>query len=130
VNKTHQDTIRLGRHTALFLAAALLLPVTALAQDDETLTKQVELEETPEASGESYFDYPGMNELPDGKFGEAVRSGMEAFVNTRQHPEAKRHVGNGQNCANCHLGGGMAANSAPMWGAWGSTPSTAARTTT
>jgi len=52
-----------------------------------------------------------MNELPDGKFGEAVRSGMEAFVNTRQHPEAKRHVGNGQNCANCHLGGGMAANS-------------------
>jgi len=51
VNKTHQDTIRLGRHTALFLAAALLLPVTALAQDDETLTKQVELEETPEASG-------------------------------------------------------------------------------
>jgi len=49
-------------------------------------------------------------------------SGMEAFVNTRQHPEAKRHVGNGQNCANCHLGGGMAANSAPHVGRLGIYP--------
>jgi len=122
VKTTNQHNPR--RHTALALAlaATLLVPTAALAQQDETLTEQVELEEAPEAGEEGYFDYPGMDELPDGEFGEAVRSGMEAFVNTRQHPEARRHVGNGQNCANCHLGGGMAANSAPVWGAWGIYP--------
>ncbi|WP_240307981.1 c-type cytochrome [Thiohalospira halophila] len=119
---TNQQTPRYGRRTALVLAATLLVPAAGMAQQDETLTEQVELEEAPEAGSEGYHDYPGMDELPDGEFGEAVRSGMEAFVNTRQHPEARRHVGNGQNCANCHLGSGMAANSAPVWGAWGIYP--------
>lgn len=119
---TNQQTPRYGRRTALVLAATLLVPAVGMAQQDETLTEQVELEEAPEAGSEGYHDYPGMDELPDGEFGEAVRSGMEAFVNTRQHPEARRHVGNGQNCTNCHLGDGMAANSAPVWGAWGIYP--------
>ena len=122
VKTTNPQTPRYGRRTALVLAATLLVPAAAMAQQDETLTEQVELEEAPEAGSEGYHDYPGMDELPDGEFGEAVRSGMEAFVNTRQHPVARRHVGNGQNCANCHLGSGMAANSAPVWGAWGIYP--------
>ena len=46
--------------------------------------------------------------------------GKNIFVNTQQY--AKGFVGNGMNCANCHLDNGRKADSAPLWAAYGLYP--------
>lgn len=111
-----------GNRGPLLPAILALFALSVNAHADETLTKQVELEPAPAPGAEGYHQPPSLDDIPEGPFGDSVRSGWEAFVNTLQHPEAKRFVGNKQNCGNCHLAGGLAANSAPMWGAWGIYP--------
>lgn len=56
------------------------------------------------------------NEMPTGKFGEAVAYGEEVFDHTQT--VAKAFVGNGLTCENCHVDRGRQANSAPMWAAF------------
>lgn len=62
------------------------------------------------------FVPPPESAIPDDGFGEMVKLGKNIFVDTRQY--AKDYVGNGMNCANCHLDSGRKADSAPLWGAY------------
>lgn len=62
------------------------------------------------------FTPPPESEIPDDAFGEMITLGKNIFVDTQQY--AKSYVGNGLNCANCHLDSGRRANSAPLWGAY------------
>lgn len=98
------------------VGGALILALAASAQADEDLKTQKELEPAPEAGAEGYHRPPDVADIPDGQFGAAVNRGRKAFNRTRQY--AGEYVGNEQNCANCHLGEGAVANSAPLWAAW------------
>lgn len=64
----------------------------------------------------AFFQPPNANAIPDGPGGDAIRRGMQIFMNTQTN--APQFVGNGLNCSNCHLDGGRRPNSAPMWAAW------------
>lgn len=62
------------------------------------------------------FTPPQREEIPPGPLGDAIRLGRDIFVNTQVN--AKRYVGNGLNCVNCHLDEGRKADSAPLWAAY------------
>lgn len=62
------------------------------------------------------FSPPQESEIPDNEFGKMVRYGKQIFVDTQRY--AKSYVGNGMNCANCHLDRGRRADSAPLWAAY------------
>ena len=68
---------------------------------------------------------PPAASIPSGPLGVDVRRG-EALFNTTQ-ATAKAYVGNGLNCASCHLNGGTVAYAAPMVGLWGVFPEYVAR---
>ena len=74
----------------------------------------------------SQFRPPDEDTLPDNEFGNAVRLGKNVFVNTQQY--AKKYVGNGLNCVNCHLDNGRRADSAPLWAAYVVYPAYRAKT--
>ncbi len=59
---------------------------------------------------------PSEQDIPDDEFGASVRLGKHIFTETSRY--AAQYVGNGLQCANCHLGAGRLAHSAPLWGAW------------
>jgi len=71
-------------------------------------------------SGVGYFMPPPEDSIPDTPFGKMVRRGRDIFVHTRKY--AKAYVGNGLDCANCHIDAGRLANAAPLWAAWGMYP--------
>lgn len=56
---------------------------------------------------------PRLSELPANAWGEQVKYGRRLFVDTQRY--AKRLVGNGLNCSNCHLGEGRALGASPLW---------------
>lgn len=62
------------------------------------------------------FTPPAESDIPDNEYGEAVLLGKQIFTDTQRH--AARFVGNGLNCANCHLDRGRRADSAPLWAAY------------
>lgn len=66
------------------------------------------------------FTPPAESDIPKNEFGDMIVLGKNIFVNTQQY--AKEYVGNGMNCANCHLDNGRKADSAPLWGAYGLYP--------
>ena len=70
----------------------------------------------PAAAAPTQFTPPSESEIPQNEYGEMVLLGKNIFVNTQQH--AKAYVGNGMNCANCHLDSGRKADSAPLWAAY------------
>ena len=72
------------------------------------------------AAGDAAFTPPARERMPEGPFGDAIRLGRDIFVNTQDY--ARRYVGNGLNCVNCHLDEGRKANSAPLWAAYGLYP--------
>jgi len=65
---------------------------------------------------QTHFSPPPASAMPAGKFGEAVVLGRNIFTHTQQY--AKKYVGNGLNCVNCHLDDGRKIDSAPLWGAY------------
>ncbi|MCS4505963.1 c-type cytochrome [Arhodomonas aquaeolei] len=106
-------------HAAIPAAVALGLALTFAAgagHAADDLRAQKELAPSPDAGEAGYHQAPSPDAIPDGAFGDSVRRGREAFIHTRKN--AGEYVGNGQECANCHVGGGTVANSAPLWGAW------------
>ncbi|NMM38293.1 MAG: c-type cytochrome [Glaciimonas sp.] len=62
------------------------------------------------------FIPPPESAIPKNEFGATVLMGKNIFVNTQQY--AQSFVGNGLNCANCHLDNGRKADSAPLWAAY------------
>lgn len=64
----------------------------------------------------AFFQPPSEDAIPHGPGGDAIRRGMQIFMNTQTN--APQFVGNRLNCSNCHLDGGRRQNSAPMWAAW------------
>lgn len=88
----------------IFSGAAVSADNTARA---EALSKPI--------SVKSYLP-PDEQTIPDNQFGEMVRLGKNIFTDTRKY--AKKYVGNGLSCSNCHLNAGRLANSAPLWAAW------------
>ncbi len=79
-------------------------------------TEAVPAATAPAAVAPTRFAPPAESEIPDNEFGETVLLGKNIFVNTQQY--AKDFVGNGMNCANCHLDNGREADSAPLWAAY------------
>ena len=77
---------------------------------------------TPPATGMqgAVFTPPPESDIPKNEFGDMIVLGKNIFVNTQQY--AKDYVGNGLNCANCHLDNGRKADSAPLWAAYGLYP--------
>jgi thiosulfate dehydrogenase len=59
---------------------------------------------------------PRLPDIPDSKYGEMVSYGREIFIHTQT--AARRYVGNGLNCASCHLQEGRKPYAAPMWAAY------------
>ncbi|HEV2538872.1 MAG TPA: c-type cytochrome [Frateuria sp.] len=75
----------------------------------------------PAAEGrQPAFVPPPESAIPPGPYGDMVRLGREIFRHTRQNAPA--YVGNGLDCANCHLDAGRLAGSSPLWGAYGMYP--------
>lgn len=72
------------------------------------------------------FVPPSESAIPKNEFGESVLLGKNIFMNTQQY--AKRYVGNGLNCANCHLDNGRKTDSAPIWAAYVLYPAYRAKT--
>ena len=62
------------------------------------------------------FTPPALDAIPNTPLGDMIRFGRDVFVDTQRY--AKKYVGNGLNCVNCHLDAGRAANSAPLWAAY------------
>ena len=63
-----------------------------------------------------HFSPPLATAIPTSKFGESVILGRNIFTNTQQY--AKKFVGNGLNCVNCHLDDGRKVDAAPLWAAY------------
>ena len=106
-NKINQVKAVLG-----FTLLALALGVSTASAADKDY--QVELPAAPK--GPATFTPPSEDDIPNNQFGEAVRYGMSLFKDTQQL--RGKYVGNGLNCANCHLDNGRKANAAPLWGAF------------
>src|SRR5690606_6502400 len=70
----------------------------------------------PAAPAATEFRPPSESEIPQNEYGAMVLLGKKLFVNTQQY--AKAYIGNGMNCANCHLDNGRKADSAPLWAAY------------
>lgn len=78
------------------------------------------------AADEKIFTPPAERDIPKNEFGDAVRLGKAIFTDTQHY--AKKYVGNGLNCSNCHLDSGRMADSAPLWGAYVRYPAYRAKT--
>lgn len=62
------------------------------------------------------FTPPDESTIPNTPLGDIIRFGKDIFVDTQKY--AKRWVGNGLNCVNCHLDAGRKAGSGPLWAAY------------
>ena len=68
---------------------------------------------------------PAVDSIPAGPLGDAVKLGLAIVNDTQTH--AKAYVGNGLNCASCHVNGGRTAYAAPLVGLTGVFPEYRAR---
>lgn len=100
-----------------FTALALLASSSAFAQQPMIFAPG---EPGTIAAGTRKFAPPDPSTIPDTPLGAMIRFGRDVFNDTQRY--AKPYVGNGLNCVNCHLDEGRAADSAPMWGAYGVYP--------
>lgn len=104
-------------------AVAEYLANTTPAQNAENSVKIIYTGKSPikpasesKTSAPAQFLPPPENEIPKNEFGDMVLLGKNIFTHTGQY--AKDYVGNGLNCANCHLDNGRKADSAPLWAAY------------
>lgn len=80
------------------------------------LKREKAVKQIPALNPGEYFVPPEIGDIPDSKYGEMVTLGRNIFVNTQTY--ARRYVGNGLNCANCHLQEGRKPYAAPIWAAY------------
>ncbi len=62
------------------------------------------------------FTPPPAGPFPRDALGKTAQLGENIFVHTQRY--AKRYIGNGLNCENCHLDAGRKAGAAPLWAAY------------
>lgn len=74
------------------------------------------------ALGKIEFDapFPAQIETLSGEFAEMVKLGYLIFTDTQRY--AKKYVGNGLDCRNCHTDAGARPDAAPLWAAIGNFP--------
>ena len=102
---------------ALGYAALLLAAATALRPAAARAAGIQAPDELPAvAANATKFTPPAVDAIPDTPLGDMIRLGRDIFVDTQTH--AKRYVGNGLNCVNCHLDAGRLANAGPLWAAY------------
>jgi thiosulfate dehydrogenase len=94
---------------ALGIAMAMITLSNTSAAANETAA-------TAPAKKVPAFTPPSEADIPNNEFGKIVRQGKNIFDDTQTY--AKKYVGNGMNCVNCHLSSGRKADSAPLWGAY------------
>lgn len=99
------------RNLVLIMSLILLVPGLNAAEKRDY---QLELPASPEQAPK--FTPPPESAIQDDEFGRMVRKGRDLFINTQQL--RGKYVGNGMNCANCHLDAGRRADSAPLWAAY------------
>ena len=78
------------------------------------------------AADEKTFTPPNESDIPNNEMGNVIRLGKSIFTDTQHY--AKKYVGNGLNCGNCHLDAGRLGNSSPLWGAYVRYPAYRAKT--
>jgi thiosulfate dehydrogenase len=101
----------------VIVSSSIFGPVSVNAAGEKT-DYQAELNPAP--PGQSDFQPPSTQTIPDNDFGKMVRYGERLFLDTQSL--RGNYVGNDLKCANCHLDRGRLANSAPMWAAYVSYP--------
>jgi thiosulfate dehydrogenase len=110
------------------IAIVLMLVVPPAFADDEAYGLRLSLR-PPNVSLDTNFNDqfvaptedklfvpPRIRDLPADAYGDMVRYGRLLFVDTQRY--AKRFVGNGLTCANCHLSEGRKPGAAPLWAAY------------
>ena len=108
----------------LALAVDTALPQTEVRVDNydarvsipTELKREKAIRQIPAISPGEYFVPPEVGDIPTSKYGEMVKLGRNIFVDTQHY--AKRYVGNGLNCSNCHLQEGRKAYAGPLWAAY------------
>ena len=95
---------------------AVLFVLGAIAFDTELIHHGDKAGKQAAKTDAVSFQPPPMSAIPNGPEGESIRRGMAIFTNTGTN--ARRFVGNGLSCQNCHLDAGRKPDSAPMWAAW------------
>ena len=80
------------------------------------LLRESAIRQIPAINPGEYFVPPEIVDIPHSKYGEMVHLGRNIFIDTQNY--ARRYVGNGMNCSNCHLQEGRKPFAAPMWGAY------------
>ena len=99
---------------------------SANASTKDAPSKDASKDESDAKKPASKFVPPVESAIPKNEYGEAVLLGKNIFTNTQQY--AKAYVGNGLNCANCHLDRGRKADSIPLWAAYVLYPAYRAKT--
>ncbi|MFD1104486.1 c-type cytochrome [Sphingobium olei] len=94
--------------TALFVLGSIFI--------DTGLIGHADTNRDVVASEPAAFSPPPMSSIPAGPEGDAIRRGMQIFLNPGTN--AREFVGNSLACKNCHLDAGRKPDSAPMWAAW------------
>ena len=100
--------LAVGGGAALFVLGSVVLDTGLIGHRDAAPTEA--------AIQPAIFDPPEMSSIPDGPEGDAIRRGMQIFLNPGTN--ARDFVGNNLACVNCHLDAGRKPDSAPMWAAW------------
>lgn len=100
--------LAVGGGAALFVLGSVVMDTGLIGHRDAAPTEA--------AIQPAIFDPPEMSSIPDGPEGDAIRRGMQIFLNPGTN--ARDFVGNNLACVNCHLDAGRKPDSAPMWAAW------------
>jgi len=107
-----------------FVLALIVLVTSVVARTafhvGQNATAAEEAAAPSDGPSEEAFAPPAESAIPAGPAGDAIRRGEAIFTHTQAN--ARRFVGNGLVCSNCHLDAGRTANAAPMWAAWVSYP--------
>ncbi|MFO1323813.1 MAG: c-type cytochrome [Burkholderiales bacterium] len=98
------------------LVVALALAAAAAAQAQRSASSVAPEPVPPSPPGAIAFTPPDPGTIPNLPLGDMIQFGRDVFVYTQKY--AKKYVGNGLNCVNCHLDAGRLANSAPLWAAY------------
>ena len=96
--------------------SVMLLLATSLTWCTPALAQRAASPLPPAPARTITFTPPPETAIPDTPLGDIIRFGKDVFVNTQKY--AKKYVGNGLNCVNCHLDAGRQAGSAPLWAAY------------